>query len=456
MEYYAFFWEMGGGKTKITLDTAAMLYLNGKIDGLLVFAPKGAYLNWVFEEIDKHMTDMLDYRVAYWSASPRKAEKAAIKSIMVPDPECLDIFVVNTEAMSHKSGYGAAKEFVKSHKCLTCVDESTDIKTPKSKRTKSIMFLRDLSPYRRILTGTPITQSPLDLYSQCQFLKKGSLGHNSFLSFKNDYAIIMQMRMGTRTFPKITGYRNIDRLKKLVAPFSSRILKEDCMDLPEKTYSTEYVEMTAEQLTAYNDMRETCVAMFEEDVVTVTSALTAIVKLQQIVCGHIKTEDGKVIDIPNNRLTAMVDIINRLPNDKKVIIWCHFQRDVQQVTKTLADEFGKNSAVHFYGETNDKDRVLNKVRFNDEPECRFMVASSAGSKGNTWVSSHNVIYFSSSYNLMTRLQSEDRCHRHGQSENVLYTDLISRNTVDEKIVKALRDKKDVANMVLDDLRKIVM
>jgi len=448
-EYYAVLWEMGTGKSKYIVDNAAWLYKTGKIDGLLIFAPKGAYLNWVFNEVPKHMTDDLDYRLAYWNSGARKRERMEAKAILTPDPETLDIFVMNTEAMSHKRAAMSAYQFLKTHNAMICIDESTDIKTPGAKRTKTVIKLRDYASYRRVMTGTPITQSPLDLYAQFQFLKRGLLGHSNFFSFKNYYAIIIQMRLSAgRSYPKITGYRNIEELKEKIKPYSSRLMKVDCLDLPEKIFSTRYVELTSEQQQAYNEMVETCIIQFESEMVTATSALTALTKLHQVICGHCKTETGDVVEIPNNRIKIMMDEIACIGG--KVIVWCNFVHDVKLIARALREEYGDESVETYYGDTLTLDRALANDRFEGDDSCRFMVSTSAGSKSNTWIASHNVIYYSYSYKLIDFLQSQDRNHRIGQRYDVNYISLVTPGTIDEKIIKSLQAKQEIAGSILND------
>jgi len=446
-EFHAAFWEMGTGKTKLILDTAALLYIDEKIDGLLVVAPKGAYLNWVFNEIPEDMTDGIDFCLAYWSSSIKKKEKNAVINILKPARGALDILCINTEALSKGRGTAIALNFVKNHRTLMCVDESTAIKGNKSNRTKSCKKLSRLVPYRRILTGTPVTQSPLDLFSQCNFLRHGIIGFTSFSAFKNYYAIIIQMRMGTRVFPKITGYRNVDELKRKIMTFSSRVVKEECLDLPEKSFSTVYVELSPEQQQAYDELRRTSVITLGGEMITVTSILTALIKLHQIICGHVKDETGRVIDIPNNRISVLLETIENIQG--KVIVWCHFIRDVQLIEKALKEHYGDVSTVSYYSDTGDMERVEACQRFQEVEGCRFFVATSAASKGLTLTACHYNIYFSHSYSLENYLQSQDRTHRIGQTKNVHYTSIVAPKTIDEKILKILEEKKNVADYLMN-------
>lgn len=446
-DYYALFWEMGLGKTKTALDTIGHLYIEKKITAALIIAPKGVYQNWYYDETPAHL-GVKHFHGMYRSA-PRIADRAVMDKLLKPNPD-LVVCYMNVEAFSHASGCAYAEKFLRAHRCIVIVDESTAIKTPKATRTKTLVKLGKLAKYRRIMSGTPITQSPLDMYAQCEFLNTRALGFPTWTAFKSYYSIIQIMRMGTRSFGKIVGFRNLEELEERIKPFASRIKKTDCLDLPEKIYSMRYVEMTKAQETAYNSLKEMALLEFESGMVTSTSALTTIVKLQQILCGHCKDDVGHVHDIENNRVSATLDIAEEV--DGKIVYVCNFQRDVQLLVRALDEKFGVGSAVAYYGPTNQDERQENITKFRYTAKCRFFVMSSAGSKGITLVEAKTMVYFSNGYNLETRLQSEDRIHRIGQNEAVNYIDLIIPDSIDMKIVHALRQKKNLADSVMDALR----
>jgi SNF2 family DNA or RNA helicase len=446
-EYYALFWEMGLGKTKTILDTAGHLWLEDKIEAALIIAPKGVYQNWYYDEAPIHMA--VDYFHGMYRSAPRAKDKEVMEKLLKRRPE-LTICYMNVEAFSHKSGCEYAERFLRAHKCMIVVDESTAIKTPKATRTKTLLKLGKLAKYRRIMSGTPITQSPLDMYAQCEFLKTRALGFPTWTAFKSYYAVIVQMRMGTRSFGKITGFRNLDELEEQIKPFASRIKKTDCLDLPEKLYNIRYVEMTKAQETAYNSLKEMALLEFEQGMVTSTSALTTIIKLQQILCGHCKDDTGHVHDIENNRVSTALAIAEEVAG--KIVFVCNFQRDVEMLVEALNEKYGTGSAVDYYGPTRQDDRQDNIMSFRNTTKCRFFVMSSAGSKGITLIEAKTMVYFSNGYNLETRLQSEDRIHRIGQNEAVNYIDLIVPDSIDMKIVDALRHKKNLADVVMDALR----
>lgn len=455
-EYYALFWEMGTGKSKPIVDTMAYLYLTQEIDGVLIISDKGAYLNWEREEIPKHMPDCVSHKVAHWASVLRKAEQLDLEDVMIARDDRLDILCMNVEALSTGRALTAAKAFLQNHWSMLVVDESTSIKSPDAKRTRNVTDLTSLAQYRRILTGTPITQDPMDLYSQCHFLKPGLLGYTNFFSFRAHYAEMRQVVLGNRTFRQITGFKNLGELTTRLTTFSSRYMKDQCLDLPEKLYEILHVDMSPEQRQVYDQVKNEAMALLEQGLLTVTNALSSVEKLHQICCGHVKLDDGTTVNLPNERLVTLEQLLQTL--GRKAIIWCVYQRDIENVLSMIREKFRDIYAVDYYGKTSTDARLYALDKFAHDPDCRFFVGSpGAGGKGLTLVSAHYVVYYSCGWRLEHRLQSEDRAHRIGQINSVTYVDMVCPGTVDEKIIRALRQKQDIAREVLnpDNFRAII-
>lgn len=454
LEYYGLFWEMGTGKSKPIIDTAAWLFSRGEIDGVLIFSDKGYYLTWYYDQIPIHMPANIPHRSTYWGSQiPRDVQKA-VDDIMVAKDDCLDVLCVNTEALSYPRGLEVVRTFLRGHYTMGVVDESTSIKNVASKKWKNLIKLRDEFAYRRILTGTPMTQGPLDLYAQCEFLKREALGFKTFVEFRSYFADMITIPIGRAQIPKVVRYKNTDVLTRSVLQFSSRVLKSECLDLPEKLYETLYVEMTASQQVAYDRMRSEAVLMLEQGLVTAVNGLTLLTKLHQICQGHVKDDNHCVIDFESGKIEALLDLLEKI-GDHKVIIWCAFQRDVERVAEAIAKKYEGTVkyAIQYYGKTSDADRRENKDAFLTNPDCLWWVGTPAsGGKSHTLVVSHYTIYFSNTFKLEHRLQSEDRSHRIGQTENVTIYDLAVRNTVDIRVLKALKAKRDVATEVMDTNR----
>lgn len=456
MKAFALFWEMGTGKSKPIIDTAAYLFLNKEIDGLVLVSDKGAYLNWETDEVPKHMPDNVQYRIAHWSSAASTAEKKAVESLLVVVDDKLDILCVNIEALSSPRAQNFVAQFLKNHYAMMVIDEATSIKNPKADRTKAAINLGQLCEYRRIATGTPITQSPLDLFSMFQFLQPGCLGFTSFTAFRSYYATMVQFDTGRVKFMKVTGFRNLEVLKRSIEPFSSRILKSECLDLPDKVYETLYVEQTPEQQQAYKSLKSTAIVQLQQGLVTSTLALTTIGKLHQINCGHIKLDGGEIVELPNNRIPMLLDLLKKLGKEK-VLIWCAFQKDVELIMKALEDpDMDAGYAVHYYGPTTTEERAEHLRLFHEDPNCLWFVGTQAtGGKGLTLVEASYSIYYSNTYSLEDRLQSEDRNHRIGQHRKVTYFDFVCKGTVDVKILDSHKRKEDLAHQVLDNFEELL-
>ena len=239
---FALFCEMGTGKSKILLDNIAMLYDAGKINGAIIVAPKGVYKNWIAQEIPTHLPDHIQCRTFQWVApsSRVKEDKELLSQLYdeTRDPS-LTLFVMNIEAFSSAPGLKEAEKFLMAYRALMAIDESTTIKTPNAKRTKNIISVSRYAYYKRIMTGSPVTKSPLDLYSQCEFLDPELLGHSSYYTFRARYANMQTINVSGRSVSIVrphNSYRNLGELSNIVGQFSYRILKEDCLDLPDKVY----------------------------------------------------------------------------------------------------------------------------------------------------------------------------------------------------------------------------
>ena len=453
-QVWAWFMEMGTGKTKVCIDNIAVLYDKGKVDRALVIAPNGIKRNWR-NELSVHMPDHVEYRVAVWSASPKKKEKEELDQLSVMTDQ-LTILIMNIEALSTQRGAEFARKFVFSGSCFMVVDESTTIKNHAARRTKNIMKIAKLAKYRRIMTGSPVTKSPLDLYSQLEFLGGWILDQSNYYAFRARYAVIVQRSVGTHSFQHIIRYQRLDELQDKLKDCSTRVLKSDCLDLPEKLYTKRSVAMTPEQLKAYVEMKKSAITFFENNPMTAASVLTQMIRLHQITCGHVKTDDGEVKSIKNNRIKELLQVLQE--TDGKVIIWAVYRHDIQTIEKEIADEYGKETVASYYGDTKDSIRQSIVDDFMDsDSNLRFFIGNpKTGGYGLTLTSSHTVVYYSNDYSLEVRMQSEDRAHRIGQTNKVTYVDLMAEGTIDEKIVKALNNKIDLASQVMgEDPKKIL-
>jgi len=453
-ETWAWFMEMGTGKTKVCIDNIAMLYDRGKIKSALVIAPNGIKRNWR-KELSVHMPDHVEYMDAVWVASPKKKEQTELMNICQISDK-LQVLIMNIEALSTGRGLDFARSFLLPGASLMVIDESTTIKNHAARRTKNIMKISNLAKYRRIMTGSPVTKSPLDLFSQVEFLGPWLLEQSNYYAFRARYAIIQQRSVGSHSFQHVMGYQRLDELTAILREFSTRILKSECLDLPDKLYTKRTVAMTPEQLKAYVEMKRSAITFFEDNPMTAASVLTQMIRLHQITCGHVKTDDGEVRPLKNNRIKELLQVLEE--SDGKVIIWAVYRHDIQNIEKEIANVYGKTSVASYYGDTKDDIRQSIVDDFMDsDSNLRFFIGNpKTGGYGLTLTCSHTVVYYSNDYSLEVRMQSEDRAHRIGQEDKVTYIDLIAEGTIDEKIVKALNSKIDLASKVMgEDPKKIL-
>ena len=446
--YFAFFMDMGTGKSKVLIDNISMLYDKGEIDSALIIAPKGVYRNWERKELPTHLPDHIKANIVTWSPAQTQKKKQELQTLhQVTDD--LQIFLMNVEALSTKRGKEVADKFLFSHRTLLAVDESTTIKSRTAQRTKNLIKLGDQAPYRRILTGSPVTKSPLDLFTQCEFLEHQILRQPSFWTFQNRYAKMVRRTMGAHSFNQIVGYQNLEELNGMIEPFSFRVRKEECLDLPDKVYTRRTVELTKEQRQLYEQMKHNALAIIDgEGFVSAPTILTQILRLQQVCSGFAKLEDERIITVPSNKLNELMAALEEI--DGKVIIWGNFTHDLHLIRDAIVKEYGEESIELFYGATAGEERQLIVERFQDpDNPLRFFVGQPrTGGYGLTLTEAHTVIYYSNGYDLEVRLQSEDRAHRIGQTNKVTYIDIVAEGTVDERVLRALRDKIDISSRVM--------
>lgn len=491
-EFFAYLWEMGAGKTKIILDTAAHLYNYGKIDLLLVVAPNGVHRNWIYEECPTHLPEHVNYRGYFWVPKSKQTKKDGIEMQRVFNhPDGLRVFAVNVDTLSNKAGKEMIKNLLCGFRTLMVIDESTTIKSHKAGRTDNLLKIAKHAKYRRILTGTPVNNNPLDIFTQFQFLDEYILKDQSYYSFRSRYADLQEISLPNRKpFKKVLGYRDLDKLQALIAPHSHRITKAECLDLPEKIYIKRLVELTDQQRSLYTQMKKDLFVQLGLQTVTAPLALTKFLRLQQIVGGFIggandivsELDDeeqamilpgarnglsGDVIALDSNRISVMMEALEEI--DGKVIIWSRFVPEIEAIITALREAYGFGSTVAYYGAVSNDDRAEAINRFQGrrpivengvrkewgkipvDQQARFFVgnAQSAG-MGLTLTAATTVIYYSNSFSYANRLQSEDRAHRIGQHFPVTYIDMVAEGTMDEYIIKALRQKQDFARTITGD------
>ena len=441
---WAYFMEMGTGKTKVTIDNMAYLFFQRKITAALIIAPKSVYTVWE-TEIDTHMPDVLKKRIFKWNIDKPKEYYKLNQS------KDLRIFLINVEALSTKRGFEACVDYLSKNKLnFVALDESTTIKNRSAKRTKNILALGKISHKKRILTGSPITKSPLDLFTQCQFLSPELLGFHSYLAFRNRYAEMTDIPVGSGRYISVPKYyKRLEELEEKMKFFATRIRKDECLDLKPKVRTKRYIELDGEGRKIYDRLRTSALAIVEDSTISFSNKLTEIIKLHQVCNGFTKDDDGKILKLHKSKLNALEETLEE--TDGKVIIWANYLYNIHEIKEFLIDKYGKESTVSIYGEVSVADRKKAVERIQTDDKCRFLVGNpTTGGFGLTLTACNTVIYYSNNYNLEVRKQSEDRAHRMGQKGTVVYIDIVAKNTLDEAIMKSLTSKGKLAAKTLGE------
>jgi len=432
--------EMGTGKTKVMIDYLVSLHKTGKCDRIIWVCPNSVTEN-TMDEIIKHSAAPVNaFIVRGLAAKKIRIIEEARKS------ESLTIIILNYEAVFNLFEHLAAFKAD-----AAVLDESTRIKNPKAQVSKVLCRLCARTTHRYIMTGTPMTQSPVDLFSQYKFLDPEIFG-SSFFSFKCRYLV-----MGGWENREIVGYNNLEELKKKVFQIGIRFLKEECLDLPPKIYEVRQYDLENEQRRVYEEMKKNLISEIAGKFITVSVALVKLLRLSQICSGFYRADESeKVTRFKSNpKLQLLKEVIEEIGTDKNIIIWCRFVEEI----KILEEEFARMKlySKSIYGAVKAEDRAGIIKEFNNRERSMIFIGQvRTGGLGINLIGGCNVIYFSNSYSLEDRLQSEDRTHRIGQENKVTYTDIIGRKTLEEGILKLLRRKKDIADYItMESLKEIL-
>jgi hypothetical protein len=458
LKFYGLFFEQGCGKTKVIIDTASYLFLNKKIESMVVVAPNGVHENWLTDEMPKHCN--IQYEQFLWNGSFSKQILRNIDKMLEPSDK-LKIWCFNVECFVGEKQKSLLIKILKRNKTMLVVDESQTIKNHQAKRTKFFESISDLATYRRIMTGTPITNGIENIYSQLNFLSSSIIGISSFYNFKAKYCSTTEMSMGgNKKFQKIIGYKSIDDLQTKIQAHTYRVLKKECLDLPEKIYQKESYDLTKEQRRHYDEIKKegiTYIQMCKDNNLPITfdNILVKMKKMQQISLGYmLNIEEKSIIEIvkpeENPRLLKLKELLEKI--DGKVIIWTIYTQDIIYISKMLGDK-----AVRYDGKIAEEQKQANKKMFKENQNIKYLIANTQSmARGHTLTEAETSIYYCNSFDLELRLQSEDRNHRQGTKNNVLYIDIQANKTLDSRIISALRHKKKIADYALQDPENLFM
>lgn len=460
LRYFAFFMEAGTGKSKIILDEARWAYDTGRIDTLVVLCPNGIQQNWILDQVPKHLAG--EYVAAYWRSGMRASEKkewlAATKATGK-----LRVLALNFDVLLNTEMYTALKTVIRKNKVMLVLDESHRIKTPRSKRTKAAINLGVHAVARRIATGTPAPNNPLDLYSQLKFLSPTITGHKTSASFKADHAIIQRVelktsqggdKMGRDYFNKIIGYRGLKELDAKLDPYCYRKKLRDCVELPPLIINNYYVVLSPQQERMYEELREIAATSIKEcppgltadqrilwavenvDVVA-QNQLVGIIRMQQVLSGYVKDDHGDIHAVENNRVKDLINLLEDL--EGKTIVWTQGISELEYIAEELRTAGYK--VVTYYGKTKPQERTAAINDFQTGDATIFLGQPKAGGIGITLTAARNMVWYSVGYNFADYAQGQGRFERIGQTQPMRMYHMVSRGTLDIAILRVINKKR---------------
>lgn len=450
-ESFAYYMDMGTGKTKTSIDLFSAYHMEGDVDRLLVVTKFSTRMNWE-REFAIHCP--VPYEVMVLDTTKPKIFDAFNTSTT----DALKVLIVGTESLAAGSAATYAERFVNtSTRVGMIVDEAHMIKTHNAVRAKNAVKIGRGAKYKLVMTGTPIANAPLDLYMQFEFLDENIIGSGDFFSFRNRYAV-----MGGFEGKQIIGYQNMEELIELVSPYVYQVRKSEVLtELPPKVYEIREVQFNEEQKSLYTDIAKKNRAVVGDRGLTVNTVLERMLRLQEI-CGGIVTFERNP-DLFNPSKYEHSRIPGRNPKIEELlsiaeeyqvstIVWCRFIEEIHMVSEALRAKYGHDQVVEIYGQVSEKDRDHNVQELFQKKKARFLVGNAAtGGTGLNMTAAELVVYFSNSFNYVERDQSEDRAHRIGQTKSVLYIDLVMEKSVDGAILSALQDKKNVSEFVRESI-----
>jgi SNF2 family DNA or RNA helicase len=503
---FALFMDPGTGKSKVIIDTAAYLYRREVINGFIILAPDSVDAQWLEQEIPKHLPHNIRTRMAGWDSHSTRAKRLCTELAKRPVAHTLAVLAMNHEALATKSGRAVLKQFLSTYRTLFCIDEAHAIKTPKAMRTRWAIILGRLAKVRRILTGTPITKTPFDLFAQFRFLDERIIGYDSFLAFKHQYGDWTkeyvqrfdprQHKMVLQEYETLAGFKNLEQLYARIDRYIFRQRKEECLDLPPKMYSIMPVPLSAAQAALYEQIKDGGVLLLEkaargEEITAVDLAalsatddvetellerlqdpkmrLTAQIKLvtltrcRQVVGGFLITDDRETLCIDGTpakcpRLRAALAWLDgALQGEGKIIIWARFRAEMQALHLLIAQ--ADIDAVLINSGTTQAARRSAIARFKDRADpLRVMITHEQSmGVGMDFNMCSSMLFYSCSHSYYQRAQAEDRAHRIGQRGTVSITDLHAAEVEIDRTMAAARRaaqgfKDDFMQWTVNDLR----
>lgn len=452
----ALLWQMRCGKTKVTIDSACALFKDGLIDAVLIFAPNGVHSNWIRRELHAHAWSTIEHAGFDWVSkvcSPANKRKKAYMEWWtslagaLKDKSKLLWLAINSETMAKDAARALAYEFVTSRRVMIVFDESHNYRKAGSKRTKMARALAKKCPYRRILTGTAVTNSPLHAFTQYELLEPGALGCKTYAEFESTYAEFYSGRThGGRQFPILKGYKNEDHLTAEMAKWSSVVLREECNDMPDLVVRQRRIEYTPQQIEAQRRLKNDILLEIEGKEVAINEAAPKLMKLQQIGNGFIIDQFGELTEIPggNPRLDALADEVYLSPG--KVIVWCQFRKDMDLVQERIEKEGFQ--VLQYHGRTSVEDKAKAREMFAPGAENDIKAVIShpmSGGQGLDLSAASSIIWYSPTFDAILRAQADERATAIG-GKNVHVIDIVGPG-IDEYILESVANKVSIAKQL---------
>lgn len=451
------FWEMGTGKSKPIIDQAADLFLGDEIDAILIAAPDGVHSNWILDEVPTHLPDVVEAPTFIWESKRRHTKVFQAEYADFLRQPGLPILAITYDAIMTDDGAKAVRKYLDTHRVFYVADETSKIKTPGAKVTKRIIASGRHALYRRVLNGTPVSDSPFNAYSQVRFASpnfwKEKFGLGTFTEFRSYFGLWdtgfrwNAKKKKKEEYPELRRYMNLDQLHEALDEVGSRILKDDVLDLPPKIYNKIYYKLSAAQQKLYDELKQDFITWFGDgSTVTAELAIVRMTRLQQICSGYLPADDETQLrpignDMP--RLRLLMETLETVP--RQAIIYGKYNIDIDIIAQAL-NKAGY-SFVQYDGRTSVEDRQQAKVDFQ-AGRARFFLGKPL--RGLTLTAADTVIFYNNGWSLGMRLQGEDRAHRITQTRPVNYIDIVAGGTIDEYILKNHREKRAISARVMGD------
>jgi SNF2 family DNA or RNA helicase len=444
----ALYMDMRTGKTKVVIDLACAMRMQGYADRMLVICPLSIRNNWLREfkihapfEVDVHLLD---------TSHPKKFDNWYFTK---HDFKCL---IIGVESLAAGSAFRFAERFLMSStKAIMAVDESSKIKNHTAIRAQNCVKLGRLCETRIAMTGTPIANGPMDVFMQFEFLDPNIIGLGDFYSFRNRYAV-----MGGYEDKQIIGYNHLDELTEIIEPFVFQVRKDEVFpDAPKKIYVRREIKLSKEQRRLYDQVKKSQMIQTDNKFLIIQNTLDKMLRLQEITGGIVSysvaeeemQEKGQkyyreYIEGPNPKLEELLFCVEENPGS--TIIWCAYKEEIQLVKKALVIAYGEDQVVELHGDVDEATRDLNVNVLFQGKKARFMVANAAtGGMGLTMSAAAVEIYYSNTFNYIDREQSEERAFGPDKPNGTVIIDILAEGTVDEHILNALVDKKNISEFV---------